>query len=161
VSQHPVFVLVDLKLRDLEQALQHMNDVQAHQETLKTNHPALYNETVHAQALATNLQAIYTKVEGLLGDMIKEIDGDLPRTESWHKDLLLLCAAPNAPRPAILSRATYDDLTELLGFRHVVRSRYASELRPADVFKNVGTARRALAPGSSTGNPCCARCAGC
>jgi hypothetical protein len=145
MSQHPVFVLVDIKLRDLEQALRHMNEIQAQQDVLRTTHPPLYNEAVHAEALATNLQAIYTKVEGLLGDLLKEIDGDLPRTESWHKDLLLLAASPNAPRPAILSQATYDDLTELLGFRHVVRSRYASELRPADVFKNLTTARRALA----------------
>jgi len=135
-SKPTAFVLLDIKLEDARAAMAHMVEIQARQALLRDRHGPLYSVQEHAELLALNLQGLYTKLEGIVADLLKEIDGDLPRSESWHKDLLLLAANATQDRPEVITETTFKLMSELLQFRHVVRSRYATELRPTDVFRN-------------------------
>lgn len=44
----------------------------------------------------------------------------------------------------MISPETYDDLLQMLRFRHASRNLYASELRPTDTFWNYEVAVRAI-----------------
>jgi hypothetical protein len=141
VSEHPAIVLVSLKLRQAESAFEHMCAGHAQQEMVCSTHVALYNEAVHTASLANNLQGLYTRLEALLKDVLVQLDGDVPRGEAWHKDLLAQAHATVGTRPPIISALTLGEMMKLLAFRHVVRSAYSSDLRPDLVLKNFETAR--------------------
>lgn len=90
-----------------------------------------------------------------------EIDGELPRGESWHRDLLTRMANSTDSRPAVLTAETAEHLKEYLHFRHFFRSSYASILQwekvaplAAGVADVLGTLeselRRSLACGESS-----------
>ena len=121
--------------------MDHMNEGHKHQVDLERDHPAHYFKDVHVESLATNLQGIYTQSEAILKSSLQEIDAYVPTADSWHRDLLLQASIASDERPAIITGATRDDLSELLGFRHAVRNNYASKLRHADVFRNVAIAQ--------------------
>ena len=58
-----------------------------------------------------------------------ELDGDLPKSEFWHRQLLDNMAYPGPARRAVISASLRDDLRVYLYFRHVFRQAYTFELR--------------------------------
>jgi hypothetical protein len=141
VSEHPTIVLISLKLKQAEAAFEHMCAGHAQQEMVRSAHASLYNEAVHTASVANNLQGLYTRLEALLKDVLVHLDGDVPRGEAWHKDLLAQAHATVGMRPPVISALTLGEMMKLLAFRHVVRSAYSSELRPDLVLENFETAR--------------------
>jgi uncharacterized protein YutE (UPF0331/DUF86 family) len=62
-----------------------------------------------------------------------------------HQDILdQMSADVDGIRPALLDLELYEALTELKGFRHVVRHRYGLELKPVKVIENVELVRSAF-----------------
>ncbi|MFB3785292.1 MAG: hypothetical protein ACE15F_02880 [bacterium] len=60
--------------------------------------------------------------------MAKEIDGTLPKTANWHRDLLDQMAKTNPSRPAVLTGELRNRLRVYLDFRHVFRQAYSHQL---------------------------------
>jgi hypothetical protein len=73
-----------------------------------------------------NLHGFYNGLERVFENIAKEIDGNLPRGEQWHHELLLQMGKEiQGVRPAVISEQTLNQLDEYRSFRHVVRHIYS------------------------------------
>jgi hypothetical protein len=125
----PVEAATALRLRaELTKELANLADVA----TALGARRALANEdAIYAAALL--LMSWYTGAERALS-RIASAFGGLPTGARWHMDLLLDMTLDLAPlRPVVLRQATADALSDLLGFRHVVRNLYAWDLRRDEI----------------------------
>lgn len=103
----------------------------------------LYHEWSHNASLADGVAAIYTGLESLLEAVAGEIDEYAPRGDASHADLVDgMALEVKDVRPAVLSEATRRLMHEARRFRHVVRHKYALELRRRDVARNFTLAKR-------------------
>ena len=102
---------------------------------LETHRPLLekcgstFPDTVELSALAALLHSFYTGVENILKRIAIEIDGGLPSSEFWHRQLVDRMADSNPQRPSVLSAELRGRLRGYLDFRHVFRHAYVFELR--------------------------------
>jgi len=145
VSEHALQTLLLSKAADLERAMAALQDAEAKQQRLKSNHPQVYDEAFHAAGIAQHIQGIYTQLESLLKQVIEQTDGKLPKSETWHQDLILLASMPTEDRSPLIDAAGARSLKSVLGFRHVARSNYVGELDPARVFEHIPNADAAVA----------------
>lgn len=137
MSEHVFQTLLRSKIDDLEQAAISMQEADAKQQRLKTAYPDAYDEAFHAAGIAQHIQGIYTQLESLLKQAIEQTDGKLPKSETWHQDLIRLVSMPTNDRDALIDPAAAKNLKAVLGFRHVARSNYVGELDPARVFEHI------------------------
>ena len=140
MSLHPVFLIVRAKVAEAAKAVAHMQANDAQQKSLSVTNPDLYQCSVHAESMATNVQGIYTNIEGILKALANAVDGYVPTGESSHRDLLLQVSVASENRSEIIQQDTLKGLSKLLRFRHAMRNNYAGDLRPDDVFENVALA---------------------
>lgn len=98
----------------------------------------------YIDSAALNLHDVYAGLEHLFRQIASTVDGNIPSSLEWHRDLLeqMGLDLPNL-RPPVLSAQTVHALGEYLRFRHVVRNVYTylldaerigslvSQLRPA------------------------------
>lgn len=150
VGDHILQTLLLSKAQDLERAMTVMLEADARQAQLKADHPELYDESFHAAGIAQHIQGIYTQLESLIKQAIEQTDGKLPKSETWHQDLIRLASTATSDRDPLLDAAGAKSLKEVLGFRHIARSNYAGELDPPRVFEhipNTTTAVRAAVTG--------------
>lgn len=76
-------------------------------------------------AIGKHLHDAYCAAEKALERMILEVDGELPKGGSFHRDLLDRAArALPGIRDPLITAQTRDALRQLLGFRHVFRNQY-------------------------------------
>ena len=89
-----------------------------------------------AAAAASILQSFYTGIENLLLYLSKALDGSVPNTPSWHRDLLDIASSPTPYRPSIIGASTRSNSgspsfrTRHLGnnpYRHRTVSRFPAE----------------------------------
>jgi len=84
---------------------------------------------------AQNLHDYYNGLERIFRAIAKSIDGQVPKGEDWHSELLENMALDLKDiRPAVISDALKESLHELRGFRHVFRSHYGFELNKLKVM---------------------------
>lgn len=84
--------------------------------------------SVFYESLALKFHNFYNGCERIFIRVAKEIDNDLPKSASWHKDLLALMSSGQKKRPAVITAETRELINDFLFFRHVVRSIYSFEL---------------------------------
>lgn len=84
---------------------------------------------IELSALAALLHSFYTGVENIFKRVAVELDGDAPRGEAWHRQLLDSIATSTNGRGALISESLRDTLSEYLAFRHVFRQAYSFDLR--------------------------------
>jgi hypothetical protein len=72
---------------------------------------------IETSAASAMLHSFYTEIEKILKLIAREWDGQLPSSDSWHKDLLLQISRATAKRPAVLSGDLVEVLSEFLAFR--------------------------------------------
>ncbi|OGJ87069.1 MAG: hypothetical protein A2268_15280 [Candidatus Raymondbacteria bacterium RifOxyA12_full_50_37] len=85
-------------------------------------------------SVALNLQNFYSAVENMLKAIAERIDGHLPIGENWHSELLgQLSTEVSGLRPAVISHATKEGLSEYRSFRHIVRNIYAFNMDPRKI----------------------------
>jgi hypothetical protein len=78
------------------------------------------DDPLYADSIALNLHGFYNGLERVFENIAKEIDGNLPRGEQWHHELLLQMGKEiQGVRPAVLSEQTLTELDEYRSFRHV------------------------------------------
>ncbi len=96
------------------------------------------NDDYFMDAIALNLHGFYSGFERIFTQIAQTIDGDLPRTEDWHRLLLTQMQTENPGiRPAVISIEMGKVLDELRKFRHIVRNVYTHHLDPERLKKLV------------------------
>ena len=100
------------------------------------------SETVDSElyidAAALNLHGFYTGLERAFQQIAEIVDESIPAGAEWHRALLeQMCIEFPGVRPAVLSSAACQSLSEFMRFRHVVRNVYAYNLNPERVLQLV------------------------
>jgi hypothetical protein len=70
--------------------------------------------TYETIALGKLLQDVYTGIERILRGRLEQQDFKIPKTESWHKEVLL-----TSQKESIISQKQFEALRKLLVFRHM------------------------------------------
>lgn len=83
---------------------------------------------VELRAVAATIHSVYTGIENTLKTILKEVDGQVPSTSSWHAELLQKAATSSDARPEIIGQDLHEQLREYMGFRHVFRNVYGHQL---------------------------------
>lgn len=82
------------------------------------------------ESLALKLHNFYTGCERIFQIISTELNGGLPTGNDWHLRLLDRMSQKRDRRIAVIQSETARRLKAFLGFRHVVRHIYGSELDP-------------------------------
>lgn len=79
---------------------------------------------------ASILHDFYSSIEKIFERIALNLDGDLPRGEDWHVQLLhrMSTSVPDV-RPPVITPDLESNLSEYLRFRHVFRNVYGFELK--------------------------------
>ncbi len=94
-------------------------------------------------AVSLGVHNVYNGIEDILMSLARDLDGSAPAGPSVHQDILDQMASELASRrPALLSPDLHGELTELKGFRHLVRHKYGFDLKPEKVVDNVERLQR-------------------
>ncbi len=80
-------------------------------------------------ALAAMLHSFYNGVENIFKRIAEELDGQSPRREFWHRQLLDSMSEPGKARSVVLSKGLVERLDSYLDFRHFFRHAYVFTLR--------------------------------
>jgi hypothetical protein len=85
---------------------------------------------VSVRATGSILHDFYCGAEKIFQKIALEVDGELPKGEDWHTELLkrMTIAIPTL-REAVISKDLAEELDEFLRFRHLFRNIYGFELR--------------------------------
>jgi hypothetical protein len=74
----------------------------------------------------------YSGLEKIFRRIAAELNGGVPRSDTWHRDLLLeMTWEIEGVRPPVLTGPTQERLVDFLRFRHVFRNLYGFELESA------------------------------
>lgn len=99
-------------------------------ETWKTMPKSTKKRRIHEESLALKLHNFYTGCERIFCKVADELNGGMPQSKDWHKRILRqMTLDVEGIRPSLISKKTESELVEYLGFRHVVRNIYGSEIR--------------------------------
>ncbi len=92
------------------------------------------DQDVYIDSAALNLHSFYSGAERLFEAIANELDGNLPKGEAWHRELLRqMTFDVTGIRPPVISEETSRQLDEYRRFRHMVRNVYAEHLDPKRV----------------------------
>ncbi|ASC71092.1 hypothetical protein XM38_020420 [Halomicronema hongdechloris C2206] len=113
----------------LEQELQELEGLVQKTEALLAKLRATQDED-YLGTVALNLHSFYSGVERIFKQIAQTIDGVVPDTANWHRQLLRQMAAPVWHiRPAVLRADTVTWLEDYCSFRHLVRNIYSTHLK--------------------------------
>ena len=121
-----------------------MLEAEARQQKLKADHPDAYDASFHAAGIAQHIQGIYTQIESLIKQAIELTDGKLPKSETWHQDLIRLAGTATPDRDPLLDADGARSLKAVPGFRPIARSNCAGELEPLRFFEHIATTTAAV-----------------
>lgn len=102
---------------------------------LDAHHPLLMKcastrpDPIELSALAAMLHSFYTGVENIFKRIALEVDGSLPHSETWHRQLLEIMTKRTSARAAVISFSLKEVLRGYLDFRHLFRHAYTFQLR--------------------------------
>ncbi len=117
---------VDRIIAELKAELKNLEKVNAEKQAFEKKYEIV--DSYLTRALSSLIADFYSGIERTLKIISEELDGGLPRSENWHKQLLANSRIRLGGRPPVISDATYEALLPFLGFRHVFRSAYGFEL---------------------------------
>ena len=86
-------------------------------------------EVFYNRAAGSILHDFYTGLEKIFCNIAKRLDKGLPESEDWHIQLLKDMAEPKGGRPRVISKELLEELKEYLGFRHLFRNIYGTQLK--------------------------------
>lgn len=82
-------------------------------------------DLIELTAAASVLHSFYNGIENLFITIAKRIDGRIPQSQQWHRDLLKQMSEPTENRMIVISEETLKKLLEYMGFRHFFRHAYS------------------------------------
>ena len=89
------------------------------------------------RAKASIFLDFYTAIERIMMKIAEELNGGLPKSDQWHKDLLFdMSLDLEGIRPPLFPKELYESLYSYLRFRHLFRNNYGYELKP-DLLKSL------------------------
>jgi hypothetical protein len=95
-------------------------------ERLRLEHDGAPRGTTDVYALrarASILHDFYGGVERIFLRIARELNGGVPASEYWHRDLLLdMTLELESVRPAVITKELHDRLSAFLRFRHLFRN---------------------------------------
>jgi len=140
-SKRPAFAKLDAKLTRAARELDEINRFLENCENL-----ALAPDGwARMSATALGVHNVYNDVENVMLSLALDIDGSVLVGEASHQHLLDQLSVPiDGKRPALLDTGLLELLTELKGFRRVVRHRYGFDLKPAKIQENLERLRKAF-----------------
>jgi hypothetical protein len=96
-------------------------------------------------AMASSTEKCYSGIEKILKNLLQELDGSIPSSHDWHRQLIERAASigPHG-RPAILDKAFAKTLHDLRSFRHRERLSYVANLDPLIVLEKAEIATKAV-----------------
>jgi uncharacterized protein YutE (UPF0331/DUF86 family) len=96
-------------------------------------------------AVSLGVHNIYNGIEDILTSLARDVDDFVPVGPAAHQDILdQMAAEVGGIRPALLDPQLYETLTEIKGFRHLVRHKYGFDLKSEKVVENVERIRHAF-----------------
>jgi hypothetical protein len=86
----------------------------------------------YLDSVALNLHSFYSGLERIFELIARQVDQNLPDSETWHRDLLQQMAEDLTDlRPGVISPESAAVVDEFRRFRHLVRNVYTINLVPA------------------------------
>lgn len=111
---------IQLELNNLERLMDEIGD-------LPLDAPA---NILIVRGVGSALHDLYSGTEKIFQLIALNLDGDLPRGEDWHTQLLRRMSTPVPDvRPPVITSDLEVNLSEYLRFRHVFRNIYGFELK--------------------------------
>ena len=97
-----------------------------------------HDADLYIDSASLNLHDLYSGFERIFRQIAATVDGNLPSSAEWHRDLLeqMGLDLPKV-RPSVLSANSMQMLDEYLRFRHVVRNVYTFSLNPERIGRLV------------------------
>jgi hypothetical protein len=96
-------------------------------------------------AMAASIEKCYSGAEKILKNLIHELDGAVPSSQDWHRQLIERAAAAGPHgRPPILDAQLAAVFHDLRSFRHRERNSYVAQLDPAIVLAKAAVATMAI-----------------
>lgn len=140
VFKHPAFAKLSPKIDRAAKELRQIDEyLSAHGSEMALG------EWGAVAAVSLGIHNVYNGVEDILLSLANDVDGLVPKGPSMHQDVLDQMSAEIAGiRPAMLDPKLYESLSELKGFRHLVRHRYGFDLKTDKVQENLHRAREAF-----------------
>lgn len=87
--------------------------------------PAAQADGYMLRARASILHDFYSGIERIFVRIAQELNGGVPVSEHWHRELLLdMTLDLESVRPAVITKELHDQLSAFLGFRHLFRNVY-------------------------------------
>lgn len=80
---------------------------------------------IEVTALGSVLHSFYNGLENIFTTIAKDLDGDMPDSAQWHRDLLNRMTQTTPKRKSVLSSETAEQLADYLSFRHFFRHSYS------------------------------------
>lgn len=91
--------------------------------------PPHIDEWIRIRTKASLLHDFYTGLERVFSRIAQELNGGIPNTQQWHRDLLKdMSLDLEGIRPPVISKALFGDLLPFLEFRHLFRNPCGFEL---------------------------------
>jgi hypothetical protein len=119
----------------IDHALRETDALLARIEALAARAPGADDFAV-IDALALNLQGLYTGLEHVFEAVAREVDGALPAGPNYHRELLIqMSGAVAGARPPVVTAGSFACLDRLRAFRHIVRNVYSHSLDPRRVME--------------------------
>jgi len=120
---------IEIELKNLERLAREMEEL--------TNKLVNKPDSIETRAAGSILHDFYCSVEKIFERIAVYIDGELPKGEDWHRELLLQMAhSIKGVRDAVVGTDLLEKFKEYLRFRHLFRHIYGFELR-WERFKNL------------------------
>ncbi len=92
----------------------------------------------YLDGVALNRDGFYSGLERIFEVIAANVDRRKPEGENWHQELLKQMSLEiEGVRPAVISEASYVQLNDYRGFRHVVRSIYTYHFHPVKMRRLV------------------------
>jgi uncharacterized protein YutE (UPF0331/DUF86 family) len=138
--RHPAFAKLTPKI---ERAAKELREVEKF--LVAHGAEAAKGEWGAISAVSLGIHNIYNGIEDVLLSLAKDVDGLVPSGPTMHQDVLdQMSAEIGGIRPAVLDPGLYGSLTELTGFRYLVRHRYGFDLSAEKVQENVDRMKEAF-----------------
>jgi len=97
--------------------------------SLKNNLSSNKIDNIQKAAMGTFLMNFYVGVENIIKRISKEYYQNMPKGDSWHKELLDLSHNPPQGKSPVFDKNIVDRLNPYRGFRHLFVSGYGFKLR--------------------------------
>ncbi len=111
--------------REIEEDMEALERIRSEYQSI----PEYVPKWIELRTRASLLHDFYNAIERIFSRIASELNGGVPNTEQWHRDLLrdMSLELPEI-RPPVISRELYKAMDPFLRFRHLFRNLYGFEI---------------------------------